>query len=286
MQFTGGEEMKRDRAEVEIITIGNEILQGVVLDSNTHWLCQQLSARGAQVTRVAIVLDLPEAIADALHSALHRHPDLVLLTGGLGPTADDLTIQAASDALDRSLQVDPVALDMVRATYVRLTAEGIVADSEMTASRRKMAAIPNGASPVHNPVGAAPGVVLRQGESLVVFLPGVPEEMKAIFDGPLEEQLLPVLGTGILGERSLLTDCGDESVLAPAVDGVAALYPAVYVKSRARPYGEGVRLRIMLAKRGVDGLQVRSDLDEAQEALEVALKRLGVGVLEVTQTGQ
>jgi len=148
-----------------------------------------------------------------------------------------------------------------------------------------MAAIPSGASPVHNPVGAAPGVVLQEGESLLVFLPGVPEEMKGIFSGPLEEHLLPILGTGLLGERTVLTDCGDESILAPVVDDVAARYPAVYVKSWAQPYGEGVRLHIMLAKRGVDGLEVKSDLGQVQQALEAALQGIGVEVLEVAETG-
>ena len=127
------------------------------------------------------MLDLHESIAEAMQAALRRQPDLIILTGGLGPTVDDLTIQAAARALGRSLDLDAAALDMVRETYERLCNEGIVADARMTDARRKMAALPKGAAAVHNPVGAAPGVVLWEGGSLLVFLPGVPKEMKAIF---------------------------------------------------------------------------------------------------------
>jgi len=220
---------------VEIIAIGNELLLGDVLDTNTHWLCGQLSGRGGCVQRGAMVPDDPQAIAEALEATLGRQPDLVVLTGGLGPTADDLT--------GRPLELNERALAMVRATYEQLAGIGLVLHAALTEERRKMAYLPQGAEPLHNPVGAAPGVTLRQGRTVLVCLPGVPAELKGIFDSSFQPLLQDLLGDRVLLERVLVTDCGDESDLAPVVDRVAAEHPQVYVKSSAgvrQVEGEGI----------------------------------------------
>ena len=107
---------KRCTRQPSNLTIGNEVLAGDVLDTNSHWLCQQLAERGAHVIRITVLPDVVETIAEALRQALARHPALILTCGGLGPTADDLTSAAVAAALERPLAEDPTAYGMVRAS--------------------------------------------------------------------------------------------------------------------------------------------------------------------------
>lgn len=270
---------------VEIIAIGNELLLGDVLDTNTHWLCRQFSGRGGRVQRVAIVPDEAGAIAEALEAARRRRPDLIVLTGGLGPTADDQTLSSLAMALGRPLELNERAQAMVQATYAQLAARGLVRDAALTEVRCKMAYLPRGAEPLHNPVGAAPGVLLREGETAVVCLPGVPAELKGIFATSLQPLLSELFGSGVFLERVLVTDCGDESLLAPVVNRVAANHPQVYVKSRAQAYDEGVRLRITLSLAGEDVQAVQAAIAAADGELTAGLAAVGIAVLERMEGG-
>ena len=269
---------------VEIIAIGNELLLGDVQDTNTHWLCRQFSGRGGRVQRGALVPDDPQAIAEALQAALRRRPDLIVLTGGLGPTSDDQTLASVAAALGRPLELNERALAMVQATYEQLAARGLVHDAALTDVRRKMAYLPRGAEPLHNPVGAAPGVLLREGETVVVCLPGVPAELKGIFASSLQPLLRDLFGGRVFLERVLVTDCGDESRLAPIVNRVAADHPQVYVKSRAQAYSEGVLLRITLSLSGTDPQAVEAAIDAADRDLTARLAAAGITVLERTDS--
>ena len=111
------------QAKVEIIAIGNELLLGDVLDTNTHWLCKRITGAGGQVARAAMIKDDTAAIADEIRSALDRLPDLIITTGGLGPTGDDITLRAVAEALARPLELHAEALTLVKARYKNL-AEG------------------------------------------------------------------------------------------------------------------------------------------------------------------
>ncbi len=126
----------------EIIAIGNEVLLGDVLDTNSHWLCVQLTGLGALVRRVTQVRDELMAIQQAVEAALGQGTQLVITTGGLGPTHDDLTLQAVSRALGRDLEIDPLAFSWVRERYRELNQAGYVASPEMTEPRIKMARLP------------------------------------------------------------------------------------------------------------------------------------------------
>jgi len=264
---------------VEIFAIGNELLQGDVLDTNTHWLCRQISGLGGAVQRTVMIPDRPEVIGELLRSALGREPRLVILTGGLGPTNDDLTLAALAEELRRPMGVHEQALTMVQATYDGLALRGLVTDASMTEARRKMAILPQGAEPLHNQVGAAPGVLLQERGTRIVCLPGVPAEMKSIFSSSLAPLLGDLFGGRFFLERILVTDCGDESRLAPIVDRVAADHRPVYVKSRAQAYGGGIQLRITLSLSGVDVGQVRSTIDAAETDMVEGLARAGIAVL-------
>lgn len=265
---------------IEILAIGNEVLAGNVLDTNSHWLCQQLAAHGAQVQRITVLPDVVETIAEALLAALARQPALILTCGGLGPTADDMTLAAVATALGRPLAEDPVAYGLVRELYARLFAHGHVTTAEMTPARVKMARLPAGAEPLANTVGAAPGVLLAHGPTLIAGLPGVPAEMKDIFTNALWPRLAVRFGSGsAYAERTVRTDCWDESILAPAVDAVAARHLRVYVKSRAQVYGSGVADFVTLAARAAGKDEVEALLDAAEADLRQALAEVGVDVV-------
>jgi len=261
---------------VEILTIGNEVLAGAVLDTNSHWLCRELAARGARVTRVTVLPDNPALIGEALLAALSRGPDLILTCGGLGPTADDLTMAAIAAALNRPTHLHPQAYAMLQDFYARLFARGDVTTPEMTEARAKMAQMPRAAEPLTNTVGAAPGVLLQEEGALIVSLPGVPAEMKDIFTNALWPRLEASFQGQVYSERTVATDCWDESILAPAVDAVARRHPAVYVKSRAQVYGSGIADFVTLAARGRDASEVARLLDAAEADTLAGLAALGI----------
>ncbi len=261
---------------VELLTIGNEVLAGNVLDTNSHWLCQQLAALGASVRRITVLPDEPAQIADGLLGALDRAPRLVLTCGGLGPTADDLTVAAIADALGLMMEENPVAYGMIRDFYAALFRRGDVTTAEMLPARAKMAQMPVGAEPLTNTVGAAPGALITRGETTIVCMPGVPAEMKDIFTNSLLPRLPALFGAQSYGERVVKTNAWDESILAPAVDGVAARHPGVYVKSRAQVYGGGDADFVTLAARGADAAEVAARLDAAEGDLRAALRELGI----------
>jgi nicotinamide-nucleotide amidase len=263
---------------IEILVIGNEVLAGNVLDSNSHWLCQQVASRGGQVGRITVLPDDPREIKDGLLGALARRPALILTCGGLGPTQDDLTVAAVGNALGREVSQDATAYRMVRDFYARLHERGAVTTPDMLPARAKMAELPSGAEPLQNRVGAAPGVLLAHEGVTIVALPGVPAEMKDIFTNSLAPRLPSILAEQAYAERTVRTQVWDESILAPAVDGVAERHPLVYVKSRAQVYGSGTADFVTLAARGAHENEVRSLLDAAESDLRSELKRLGIEV--------
>lgn len=267
---------------VEILVIGNEVLAGDVLDTNSHWLCRQLSSRGARATRVAVLPDDPAAIGEGLLAALARRPALTVTCGGLGPTADDLTLTAIAAALGRSVQEDPAAFAMIRDFYAALFARGDVSTPDMTPARAKMARLPVGAEPLSNAVGAAPGVLLEAGGTLIACLPGVPAEMKNIFENALWPRLAARFAGQVHADRTIRTDCWDESIMAPAVDAVATRHPAVYVKSRAQVYASGVADFVTLAARAEEKSESERLLDAAEADLRHALEAAGIR----TMTGE
>ena len=252
----------------EILAIGNELLIGDVLDTNTQWLCRRVTGLGGRVARATMIPDERGVIAGALRDALGRGADVVFTTGGLGPTVDDLTLPAIAQALGRPMELE----DRAEAGYVD--------DEALTEERRKMAVLPAGAAPLFNPVGAAPGVVLRESGATIICLPGVPAELKGIFEESLGPLLRELYGDGYYAERVIQVDCGDESALAPLVNAVAARHADVYVKSRAKAYGPNVRLKITLSARGESRRSVTALLDAASEDLLRRLDKRGIRVIE------
>jgi len=244
---------------VEIFAIGNELLVGQVLDTNTHWLIKSVTGLGAHVRRATMIRDEYEEIGDELQRAAARRPRLILTTGGLGPTDDDLTLRAIAQRFGLPLELDAQAYEWVAARYAHIATQRLNFDPTMTPSRTKMAYFPRGSQPIANPSGAAPAMALDIDDGVtIVSLPGVPSEMKDIFRQTLQPVLARTIGTGGYVERVLVLEQGDESRLAPALIEVQSANPAVYVKSRGQTFEDGRFLTVVLSYGGSDIDDVRA----------------------------
>jgi nicotinamide-nucleotide amidase len=219
-----------------VLSIGNEVLSGRTLDTNFQFLARLLEEHGAKLVAHETVPDERAAIGEALRLALAR-ADLVVTTGGLGPTADDLTVEAIAAFFGLPVALDEAVLDSIRKRWA-LWARG-----PMPESNARQAMLPRGAEAWPNPVGSAPGVHIAKDGKDVVLLPGVPEEMAALardFVAPLVRER-----SGVAIEYVVVRTVGiAESILEDRLRGLAELAPGLGVAFL--PGGGAVDLRIAL----------------------------------------
>jgi nicotinamide-nucleotide amidase len=261
---------------VEIVTIGNEVLLGFVQDTNSNYLCRVVRGMGGRIRHIAIVRDEITAIAEEISASLARRADLIFTCGGLGPTDDDLTLAGIAEATRSVLELNPIARDFIQRRYQELARTGYVASAAMTESRLKMAMLPQRSLVIENPIGAAPAVAMPANDSRIVSLPGVPAELKAIVEGSLQALLNEVFGRGSYREREMVVDCGDESVLAPALRQVASAHPDVYIKSRASHFGRDVMFRILVSASATSSKEANEMIERASADLTRAFQDAGI----------
>ena len=221
-----------DSASFELIAVGNELLIGRILDTNSHFLAKRITILGGRVSRITVIGDDVDEVASLIRDTVRRSPSFIITVGGLGPTFDDKTLEGIAKALGKPLTLDKEALEMVREKYRRIEAStGRV--MELTPPRVKMAKIPEGSKPLHNPVGTAPGVMIKHGETTIISLPGVPSEMEAIFDESIAPLIKSISKTHFY-EESLKVERIYESDLAPLIDEAMRENPMIYIKSHPR----------------------------------------------------
>lgn len=252
-----------------LLAIGNELLNGEVRDANLFTLSRGLTRAGFTVADAGLVRDDPARITALLHFLLATSPDVVICSGGLGPTADDLTLAALAEALERPLTLHPQARALIEAQYAQLLNRGYLHAPGPEEARCKMATLPAGAHPLPNPIGTAPGVRLTHAETLIYVLPGVPAELEAIFAESILPELHERFALGFWAEGTLLIHCDDEATAAPLLREVARRHPEVYLKSLARPFPSA----------GEEGLRViatvcAADATLAQQAITQTLADL------------
>jgi molybdenum cofactor synthesis domain-containing protein len=262
--------------KVMLVTTGNEVLNGDVLDTNTNWLCKRITGLGGFVESATLVRDDVVAIAREIRAGLARGADLLITVGGLGPTEDDMTLTAVAQSTDRTLALHPDALAQVARKYAELATAGAVQDGVMTPPREKMARLPVGAEPLANTIGGAPGVLLRLPDSAVVSLPGVPAEMRGIFEGSLQPLLREIFGQGVFVEQTIIAGSSDESVLAPILATVAQRHPNAYIKSHAQRFGPDVRFRVTVSQSAATHAEAEEAVDAAVHAVEDTLNAHGI----------
>jgi nicotinamide-nucleotide amidase len=220
----------------EILSQGDEVVTGQIADTNAAWLSDRLTELGFTVRRHTAVGDRPEDIRDALVEISSRS-DLCIGTGGLGPTDDDHTARAVAAAFDRPLQFDDEAMRQIEAMYAKFR-------RSMPEINRRQAWLPSGADRLDNAWGTAPGFAVRHHRCMFVFLPGVPREMKPMFEErvvprlheqfSLESAHLVTLRTVGIGESEMQARVG--SIAHPGVTvGTRTILPENHLKLRFIP---------------------------------------------------
>lgn len=258
-----GSEEKVKELFAGILTIGNEILDGHVLDTNSNWIQIRLGLLSVPIVRLVCIRDDYDEIERGL-AFLKEKCNLIITSGGLGPTHDDLTLDAIGKTLGRNMVKDKEALEMVRRQYKILSQRGIVHHPDLTEPRRKMAIIPEGAIPLDNTVGGAPGVRIEDGETTIFCLPGVPGELKDIFTSSVEPWIRSRPHTQYY-ERIIQFPMRDESEFSPIIDRVMAKIPQVYIKSMPQQYGTSKVLKVWISARGRDIEELKELVSEAIE---------------------
>lgn len=204
---------------IQVLAIGDELLRGETRDLNSGWIARKLSDGGRRLDRICVIPDDSSIIAQELS------PGINIVTGGLGPTPDDVTRGAIAAALDLELVENRKALRFIRGR-------------SDTPEHERMAMLPEGSEMLHNDVGVAPGFVIQQGDVTVAALPGPPPEMKSVFGEA--EKTLDLRGTpGYTREFKIP---GREGDLIPLIDELFDKFPDLTIGSY--PGRDGVRLRI------------------------------------------
>lgn len=165
----------------EIVTTGTELLLGEIVDTNAAFIARQLREVGVNLFYKTTVGDNRQRLAEVLRLGLSRS-DVILVTGGLGPTVDDITREAVADATGRPLELRPDLVEHLRALFANW-------GRQLTDNNLRQAFLPQGASILPNPIGTAPGFVVEQGGCAILAMPGVPREMKRM----MADQVLPYL---------------------------------------------------------------------------------------------
>ena len=251
-----------------IMPIGREILTGRILDTNSQWLAQRLFERGVRVARITTSDDQVEAVAREVRRARMDGASILLTTGGLGPTPDDITLFGVAKGLGRPCVIVPLALEHVRARYAQLYREGRVDSPDLNPDRQKMAFMPRGAAIIENPVGTAPGAELHVGRLSVFCLPGVPAEMKAMAEAGVFPK---VKGEGVLVRLSIEVKTRDESSLAAVIRALQPAFPDVHFKPDPKGFGKERVMVVHLESRAADRQTGDARLREAADALAGAL---------------
>ncbi|NHJ48941.1 MAG: competence damage-inducible protein A [Asgard group archaeon] len=219
---------------VEIICFGNELLIGKTVNTNASWLGEKLVSLGGKVTRVTTIGDSLEEMIEIVKEVIERKPDVIITTGGMGPTFDDVSLIAIAKATNIELKLNQDAIKLIKQRFeVIKNQRGI--ELELSEERMQMANLPIGATPLRNRSGTAPGVFLEYSNIKIFVLPGVPKEMKSIFDHEII-QFLPKDPNFQYIEKSLNVFYIPESELAKAISTIRLKYPKVYFKTHPHTY--------------------------------------------------
>jgi nicotinamide-nucleotide amidase len=271
--------------QLEIICIGNELLIGKVVNTNASWIGKRSTSLGVTVKRITVGPDEIPAIVSVIQEALSRKTKFLIVTGGLGPTFDDKTLEGIAKALDRKLSVNREALGMVKAKYKEYNKTHSIPEGEMTPARVKMATLPQGTMPIVNPVGTAPGVRADVDGTVLIALPGVPREMEAIFEVTVVPLLREAAGDVGFFELSIYADNIMESVLAPLIDTVMRENQNVYIKSHPKGRENKPHMELHLSMSGKPSEKPQEKLAKAALQLSGLVEKSGGEVVKVDSLG-
>ncbi|MBS1733445.1 MAG: competence/damage-inducible protein A [Bacteroidetes bacterium] len=241
-----------------IITIGDELLIGQVIDTNSAWMAQQLNKSGIRVNRRVAVGDVWDEIWNALDEE-SKHADIILITGGLGPTADDITKPLLCKYFGGKLTVNELALQNVTMLFEKIFKR------PLTERNIKQAEVPDVCSVIQNKRGTAPGMIFEKNGKIFISMPGVPHEMK----GMMESDVIPLLSSRFevpyITHRTLMTFGIGESMIADRIQDFEESLPT-HIKLAYLPNYGMVRLRLTAS--GKDKQAIDQEVDNLFATLQ------------------
>ena len=240
-----------------IVAVGDELVGGFTLDTNSHWMAERLRLLGYPVKRVTQIRDKPAEIVAQTHREL-ADADVtdIFFTGGLGPTPDDRTFAALADALGRPLVIWEESRARIARRVERMHEAGLLESPELTEGNLRMARIPDGPAHVfRNRRGMAPGVVYEEKGKRIFVLPGVPLEMKGIFTEELEPEFLAAGSAATV--RELRFTFAVEAKFYPLMREMEETYPDVSVGSYPNFETKELVIRVI----GAEAKRVEQALD-------------------------
>lgn len=252
----------KDNPKAIIVVVGTEILKGIIQDTNSHWLSKHLTKIGINVRRIYAVPDDPMEISDVIRQSL-KLADIVIVTGGLGFTDDDITLSSIADSLNLDLELNSEALEMIRSRI----------GSDELNKFIKAAYIPRGGKPLYNRVGISPGVHLIINGKHMFILPGVPSEMKSIYKEYVEPLLQRLTGRYVK-TIIVLTNHMVEAEVNEKIKPLRHKYPSTYFKTHA---GEPVKISITIEGKSIEEVMdkinsIRDDLEKVISVKEIFFK--------------
>jgi nicotinamide-nucleotide amidase len=245
-----------------IITIGDELLIGQVIDTNSSWIAQHLNLAGIAVKRRVAVGDSYEEIRKALDEE-SENADIILITGGLGPTSDDITKDVLCDYFGGKMVVNEGALENVKYLFEKIFKKPVSAINLLQAE------VPDVCEVIQNKRGSAPGMIFHKGKMIYISMPGVPYEMK----GMMEESVIPLLKEKYelpaIVHRTMLTAGIGESALAEMIKDFEDELPSEIKLAYLPNYG---MVRLRLSTSGFDKKMVEDNIDMYFENLKLLTK--------------
>ena len=237
----------------EIIAVGTELLSGGVLDTNSLYLSEELMLIGLETAFKTVVGDDEKDMEEALRQAFSR-VDAVIVTGGIGPTEDDITRKVVAKIIKKRLVLNE---DALKAIHARLAGKG----KEFAISNDRQALVPSGARILQNPIGIAPGFYSGDAGIFIAVLPGVPQEMRAMFSEGLQPVLEERFGGRMFIRRRILRTCGlSESAVNQAIQDILKRgVPVVGLTAKET----GVDIRIIAGGSNAEQSQVQVDRTDA-----------------------
>ncbi len=205
----------------EIFAIGDELCYGKVYDTNSFWLADQLTRRGILVQRITCLRDNESEICSSLRISLEKSPSFIMITGGLGPTRDDLSLRALAELSGKSVVVSELVLRV-------MSERRMITTDSFNTNQLKMMSTLEGAECLPNPLGWAPLTILKIGESVIILMPGPPRETQACFNEHLAKRIEDATGLRSYGRRVRVTMF--ESEIAPLVEEIAKTFKGIYIK--------------------------------------------------------
>jgi molybdenum cofactor synthesis domain-containing protein len=256
---------------VEILCIGNELLSGITLNTNAHWISKKITKIGGYIRRVIVIRDDLDEIKLTLRDSLSRKPNWIIICGGLGPTYDDKTLLGVGKSLKKRLILNKIALGLVKKSY-----KNRHQNVKINNARLKMAIIPKGSTPIQNPVGNAPAVLLTVDKTRIICLPGVPNEMKAIVRKNIIPQIKREIGNFTIREINYYVQGISEAMISSRLTKIVTSAPRdrLYLKTHPQGYIDNIpTIRIQLVSKGDKIEEVKHIVDKVSEQLLAEIRK-------------